>query len=82
MYNPHVALLSETHIAHKDRNLLNQLGYDLVISSSLNTSTRGVAILKHKQFRVLVIKTDTDHQGRWAIAQLEIEKANYTFCVI
>lgn len=82
MYNPHVVLLSETHISYKDRNLLRQLGYSVIVSSELNVSIRGVAILKHKQFKVEISKVSSDKSGKWAIAQIIIGGNKYTFCVL
>ena len=75
-----VILIQEAHCTRKTIKLWEcEWGASKWIASSGCSNARGCAILLNNK-QVKVVKTFTDHEGRYVIANIEIDEAKYTIC--
>lgn len=75
--SPDVICLQETHIPWTKHRLLTELGYKLLVCTTQETTTRGVAILV-KGNMILGGKSLADKCGRWAIVECTVAQKKLT----
>lgn len=64
---PDVAFLQETHLIGNSCQALNRWGYTLAVHAGFTSGSRGVGILLRRNFPLVVERSETDPQGRFAV---------------
>ena len=67
-----IALIQETHLLNPDSKRLANRFYHVIVSSSVNTKTRGVVVVTRRNLPIKVLDIRADNVGRMVIVKAEI----------
>ena len=78
----HIAFLQETHLTDSEDAKLKRDWVGQIYHSSYTSKKHGVAILVHKKLNFLIVKEQTDEQGRIILVEAKIDGKKVNLCNI